>query len=477
MIGILSYVVPILFGVSGWTLACKKYQVQAPHLRAACFAVCIIVGLGIISLSEYFVLVLTNRFDRSTVFGIDGMLSVLLLTVVFRLKKKDMKLLWDDLCGAWRFSSVSRRLSRFYLIMALAACLITPLWIWLMPRQHWDVWITWEQHARFVYRFGAQYWRSLFVQIAPGDGWLRHTDYPFLWPLTMARAWVYAGREWPYLTIGPIVMVLLAGQYMVTAFVREMCKSERLALFAGILMLAHPVYFYWITIRYADGPIAVYMLCAASLLVLGSRVNQKSQKVFQGLSALCVGCALFTKNEGFLFLVSYTSVFLLSRPTLRNKLLVALCIAPFLIGVIIHKVWIAPPGDLTLMVLTAKWPQLFQLYRYGMIAAYLSKHIAISTLTIVTFFLIFNLSLGRWRRDWWMIYAISGLQFVGYMGIYLLTPYSIQWHLQTSFERIWVQLWPILTLCIVLLFNAEASPPQQNGSTQSAKPRATRRAT
>jgi hypothetical protein len=54
----------------------------------------------------------------------------------------------------------------------------------------------------------------------------------------------------------------------------------------------------------------------------------------------------------------------------------------------------------------------------------------------------------RDRSAVWISSAAIGGMFLSYLGVYVITPLDLGWHLATSFERVLLQIWP----CFILLF-------------------------
>jgi hypothetical protein len=51
------------------------------------------------------------------------------------------------------------------------------------------------------------------------------------------------------------------------------------------------------------------------------------------------------------------------------------------------------------------------------------------------------------RRDWGDSYAPLSLALImasGYLIVYIITPFDLDWHLKSSCERLWLQLWPLV---------------------------------
>jgi hypothetical protein len=50
------------------------------------------------------------------------------------------------------------------------------------------------------------------------------------------------------------------------------------------------------------------------------------------------------------------------------------------------------------------------------------------------------------RREVAFSGAIGATLLLGYFGVYILTPLDLTWQLQTSLDRLLVQVWPVLVL-------------------------------
>jgi hypothetical protein len=57
----------------------------------------------------------------------------------------------------------------------------------------------------------------------------------------------------------------------------------------------------------------------------------------------------------------------------------------------------------------------------------------------------------RSRHATWRQGALTlGLLCVGYLMVYVTTPYELEWHLRTSMDRLLLQMWPALVLVVML---------------------------
>ena len=451
-----SYLLILLFGLAAW-VSYRALPKASAHIASLVACSGALIGVGLVSLWHYATLLVIGHLSVLGVIVGDGLLSLLLSIYIYARRPAHMfEVLKGDMLAVWKSDDGAPQRGRMVILglMFLAGILIV-WWMWIMPRTQWDIWITWEQHARFVTRDEGRQWRELFVAARAGDGWFRHTDYPFLWPLAISRAWIYAGGESVWSAWGLIMLVVVTTTYAVMAVAKECAARTQSTIVAGLLLLTQPIYFYWATTRYGEGPLSAYMLLAAVFLLLAHFAKDASRRaLFIALFSLAAGCGAWTKNEGIMFLVPLALAAMMSRLSKKELILAACSISPFLIALLVHKTYVAPPGDLTLSVLVQNIPQLFMPQRYFHIGQYLLKHGAISMLGIVSILLIYQ-SAASFSRKYWILYLVLVLQFGGYMLTYLLTPHALQWHLPTSFERVWMQLWPIVSLTIALSFDGQ----------------------
>src|SRR4030095_266800 len=53
-------------------------------------------------------------------------------------------------------------------------------------------------------------------------------------------------------------------------------------------------------------------------------------------------------------------------------------------------------------------------------------------------------------KGWINGFAIVALLLIGYYGVYILTPYELRYHLDTSLERLFMHVWPAILLLLGL---------------------------
>ena len=162
------------------------------------------------------------------------------------------------------------------------------------PHGEWDAWMTWNMHARAIFR-GADRWREVLTGLADWS----HPDYPLLVPATIARVWTYTGRE---TQLGPIVVGLVftfATAGLLYGSVSVVCSRSQ-GLLAAALLLSTKFFVLHGTSQYADIPLGFYFLATLALLALAERSLTGRARLL-ALAGLMAAMAGWTKNEGLLF--------------------------------------------------------------------------------------------------------------------------------------------------------------------------------
>ena len=208
--------------------------------------------------------------------------------------------------------------SRWVWILHAALVCIVPLialaaWGDALRRPHgwWDAISFWNMKARFFFR-GGELWARALTQVDPG----RHTDYPLLLPINLCRLWVYVGSE-----------VLVAGNVLAVVFALALLgllwgglcwlRSPGAASAATITLLATSAFVLKIGDQVADVPLSVFILGVCVLLV-AQREKITTSNVFLFLAGVCAGGAVWTKNEGSLFILVVIAAIFLTEFTEGN---------------------------------------------------------------------------------------------------------------------------------------------------------------
>jgi len=353
------------------------------------------------------------------------------------------------------------------------------------PHGRWDAWLIWNMHARFLARAG-EAWRTVFT--LPMD-W-SHWDYPLLLPLAIVRGWKYTGGESIYVpAIVALIFTLLTAGLLLFAVAR--LKNLAGGLAASMLLIATPFFILMGISQFADVPFSFFILATVVLLFSYEFDTQKysGPLMMAGVSA---ALAAWTKNEGILFF-AVVGVVLLSAAAWRQKGREAAArivwflagALPVLLCVIYFKIHLAPPNDLTTGFAAGETAlsKLADPGRYAVIvkdffvtAFNFTKgpvdlraggglHPGLVNILLPAAWLGF-MGVSRdpkIRPGILTTAAILLLMLAGYFAVYLLTPLPLEYHLATSLNRLYLQLWPSFIFLFFILANAPDKEWSDNG--------------
>jgi hypothetical protein len=294
----------------------------------------------------------------------------------------------------------------------------------------WDAWSIWNYHALFLAH--PSWWKQMF---AHGGS---HPDYPLLLPSLVAFWWrLFATQStvWPF-----IVGYLYCLMTPVLLFLALRPKSLPMAGLVLFLFATDEFYLTQGVSQYADHILGFYLLCA--LVCFRNAAGAQEQKLI-ALAAACCGCMLWTKNEGAL-LCLVTAVFYMPLILRKGnlKFFLAGILLP-LIVLLLFKGFYAPSNDLVAgnrgADLLAK---LTSPGRYGLIFTHLKavfqKNLPEMGYGMLAYLACCLLQRRAPDRAMWLLLTCLA----GYIGVYLITPNDLEWHLTTSADRLMLQLFP-----------------------------------
>lgn len=320
------------------------------------------------------------------------------------------------------------------------------------PHGEWDAWAIWNLRARFIVRAGSD-WRDAFTSLL---GW-SHPDYPLLLSLSVARLWQYLGRESPAAPTA-IAMLFTFSTVALAWASLAILRGQSQAALAALLLLGTSSLVTYGASQYADVPLGFFILATLAGLALTERLPEQA-RYFLVMTGMTVGLAAWTKNEGWLVLLSVVlaRAVVLGRArrwaSWRRELpAFVLGLAPILLVVLYFKFGLAPPNDLvssqgwreTVLRLTepGRYMQVYRGFRNAVIE--LGDATLINPPLALLFYLV-CVGLERDERDWTGLatgLGVLGLMMIGITLAYLTTPYDLAWHLRTSADRLLLQLWP-----------------------------------
>ncbi len=300
----------------------------------------------------------------------------------------------------------------------------------------WDAWAIWNLQAKYL--ADGTHWQNMFLNTRHG-----HPDYPLLVPTISAicsRLVPSAGVEVPafFWSVAMAILVL------VLLWLSLRPKSLLVSAWAVYSVVASQYYVTQATAMYADITLACFFLAAIQSLRLLPAGNLQVL-----LSALCIGCCVWTKNEGTilagLFTVFHCRTLLLQK---RWVMFLSGISLPLTAWCLLKGVY-APANDLAHNFSVASLQQLMQWARYGIIwqhmADTVNAHFGYMRWVIVLYLLV-----CLFRKRWptataWMLAGCMA----AYFFIYVLSPMDLNWHLVTSADRLMLQLMPALLYVLI----------------------------
>jgi len=322
------------------------------------------------------------------------------------------------------------------------------------PHGDWDAFSIWNLRAKFL-ASGQPAWRyAVSPEIGGGQLGAAHPDYPLLLSATVAEVWALNGRLDPE---APAALALLFALLTLGVLVGALTwfRQETLGWLAALLLASSELFGSQVAAQYADIPLAFYTLASVCMLVAGSREHWGAAPLmFAGaLAAL----SAWTKNEGIVFLLlvlAWTAV----RDGGRALLRLLAGAAPVLLVVGIFKLVLAPftvglfPATaseaLAKLSDPARWMTIARAYARTFWE--ISPWWAHPVLLLALWAWGAGLADRQQRKEGWVLVLPAAMLAADFL-VYLLTVADLRWHLDTSCNRLWLQVWPASLLGLFLM--------------------------
>jgi Dolichyl-phosphate-mannose-protein mannosyltransferase len=327
------------------------------------------------------------------------------------------------------------------------------------PYGSWDGWAIWNMHARLIFRGGKE-WSTLLQQ--PQIAW-SHLDYPLLIPASVARVWAFAGDDTPFgsgLVSGAFGIGTV---WLLVASVGRLRRSE-IALTGGLLLLGTPFFVTFSSNEHADIPVGFFILSALVMIALSEKSPNRGYSALVGIGA---GMAAWTKNEGLMFALVITIIYgvaVFRHSSKRTFGFFLLGLLGSLLPVFYFKMALAPPNDVASEGMVGRLGYLFDWSRHRLILSSLWRDgTRFGEWRIVPFLAMALPLMGKnalwWIRREWIVAAVLATMVLGYYAVYLLTPWDLAWHLDSSLVRLLLQLWPagVFLWCLAIPQNVVAA--------------------
>lgn len=443
---------------------------------ALAFLMCMGAGVGAgVSSVVYFLLLLANAARYAI--AVDLAVMLLLAALAFFHYKKRAPAGPAAERGSWAATALNRIVAAAFCGALVSSTVSLVAGFLREPHGRWDAWLIWNMHARFIHRSGEN-WREMF---AGGLDWT-HTDYPLMLPLSVVRAWLYQGGE---TVLAPMMLAMLFALAVIGLLVASVARFRRpgQGYLAGLALMGSPFFLVLAIYQVADIPLAFFILAAIVCCYMSDREEKGAHGILL-LGGMAAGLACWTKNEGMLFLVALLAGRLVTaavrdgwKAALGNAAWLLAGAAPVLLAVVYFKAALAPPNDL---FSGQSAQQIFQRLadpgRYAEIlraffqtAATFTQGVvniragvnfnpAVVGIILLAVYLALSglIDRGRERSAALSTLAAPLIMLAGFFGVYLVTPHDLRWHLFTSLNRLFMQIWPVLIFACFLLARTPA---------------------
>jgi hypothetical protein len=437
-----------------------------PFWAASLFSAALGAGAGVGITSIVFLLLdVSGVATPAAIFGADGVMLAIAAWLCFR-PKSDARSVSSSQEPSPRFRW-AWVLALVFAAVFIASCVRVVQMTMALPHGDWDAWTIWNLRARFLAGPGVA-WRFAVSPLFTAS----HSDYPLLLSAFIARVWKASGNLDP---IVPMATSLLFFGALLALLVSALAilRGTASALLAGLVVLSTSSLLTWAPAQYADIPLAFYFLAAIALLFLDSlSVSGRWTLLWVGL---CASFAAWTKNEGIAFLAILSILFfaftLWRRRTsqaLLHGLWLLAGVAPGLLVIGWFKFFLAPVVDPLVKQGASGLAKLADFHRYAQLASgffssvwSLGAGVAHPLILLAILAILLRWSMeARYLVPSLIAAATLALVFASYCVALVVTPYNLSWQLQTSSDRLIVQLWPcVLLLFFVQLRSIQDAPP------------------
>jgi len=291
-------------------------------------------------------------------------------------------------------------------------------------------------------------------------------------PLSIVRSWKYMGIESPLI---PVLLSFLFMFALIGLIVSSltMLRGKNHGYLGGLVLIGSPFFILMGASQLADIPLAFFLLASIVLLFLYDQMPGGDHRLLV-LSGIAAGLLAWTKNEGVLIVLVLILVrfFIVTgsegwKSAVKQVSWLMVGAAPVLLLTATFKVMLAPTTDIftgqNIHVIGAR---LTDIERFKtIIGAYIQTGLTftqgipdirtgfrfnpgVAGIAILALYLVlsgteFN---RKEKANILSVLLVALITLGGYFLVYLITPHNLEWHLITSLNRLFIQLWPAIIL-------------------------------
>ena len=416
------------------------------------------IGLGLGISSILYFLVLQIAPGRVNTLTLQIILLIFLLAITFlRARNQNWKEFYLPSLSRLQWALVGIAILTLFISTLIYANTIIS-----RPQGEYDAWSIWNRAARFIYR-DPKNWRAT---LSPDMAQFGHADYPLLVPLNVAWGWEALGNE--TLRVPMIQSALFTFSTILAMFSAvSLTRTIGQASLAAVVLMASPGFILTGTNLTADVPVTYFIFASCILMYLFFIRNNAALLVVSGFMA---GLAGWTKNEGLLFIAISPIALIIAAPkNIRKSALHYLAGLAIPLMIIFYFKSLAPSNDL-MNNNSGLMEKITNLSRYTTILKSFELSLFKPNIVILLVYTIFMLThlIPNSRQGIYAITTLLFLQLLGYYSIYVITPYNLAWHLNSSLGRLILQVLPLgIFLCFSISSDPESIFSKQKAPTRN----------
>lgn len=306
----------------------------------------------------------------------------------------------------------------------------------------WDAWAIWSLHAKFLY-FDDQ-----FVNLFTNNIEWTHPDYPLMLPSIIASIWKSIGIVSPMVPLFISYFTSLSLLLLVLSSFFEF-KLKTLGILCFIVILSSILLDYFGSLQGSDTLLSTFILIP---IVLMNHINKEKPIFYLILIGFFAATNGWIKNEGLIFFVIFFLFFSFSNiKRIKNIVFFLLGALIPLLFIIYFKTYYAPVNDLINDSSIDSLNKLTEFNRYFTIYDYILEKVVYKN-SLLIILLISAIALDYKYCLTFGFKVIISL-FIIYIFVYVLTPLELEWHLNSSVDRIIHHISPAIIYTIFFYFS------------------------